>query len=505
MMTNQFVIDLQESFHSIKVEGDKPHKRNFLSKAVTMYGNLLIKVEEFFTQMSPGGIRQDKELVKGPMEEQNAISECEHAPLKDHDIHSFINLKDTTKEVMSKILTVCKEVMGENAVCETSPAVSAQDSNVILQLEACFASAESPVHTLSVDDETESSSRKLIQDEGKLSVSRSEILSGAVLWPSETPAEAPAGQHVCINMDDVTEKESSPISRQKIVGVVNTISTELDVENGQCSTSPSQDLTSLDERLERLLSNERLTAFAHNLAEQVHYLFLLDQKRKAINKSASDSALLNMGQSCSLSKMDNIREAIQIYAEETVKNFFLPCFNIPAPWNIDVGRFLPQASSSVSCPSFLYSMYEIIPQGACRSPPQVLQSTIQTLTAVTVRDIMNSLPQEEQAVQEPLPDSERVFSRPPSGVSEVCAVSPDIVTESRELIQTSVQLTPKEKKTKRQRFRFLPKMSKVKAFFNLKLKRSKSGNCAGEQSTNLDLDLNPTSSAHGDTILKDMP
>ncbi|XP_062375813.1 uncharacterized protein LOC134064045 isoform X1 [Sardina pilchardus] len=417
-------------------------------------------------------------------------------------------------------------------------------------------------------------------------------------------------------MDDVTEKESSPISRQTIVGVVNTISTELDVENGQCSSSPSQDLTSLDERLERLLSNERLTAFAHNLAEQVHYLFLLDQKRKAVNKSASDSALLNMGQSGSLSKMDNIREAIQIYAEETVKNFFLPCFNIPAPWNIDVGRFLPQASSSVSCPSFLYSMYEIIPQGACRSPPQVLQSTIQTLTAVTVRDIMNSLPQEEQAVQEPLPDSERVFSRPSSGVSEVCSVSPDIVTDytdpllspmesssddytspvtvlilrllsklnnqqslsddmldtsrvlidrviseietasgltngtacpegvkirkisrviytelvhefggkeallrtmmseghsfekalvrilSRELIQTSVQLTPEEKKTKRQRFRFLPKMSKVKAFFNIKLKRSKSGNCAGEQSTNLDLDLNPTSSAHGDTAVQ---
>ncbi|XP_062375814.1 uncharacterized protein LOC134064045 isoform X2 [Sardina pilchardus] len=32
--------------------------------------------------------------------------------------------------------------------------------------------------------------------------------------------------------------------------------------------------------------------------------------------------------------------------------------------------------------------------------------------------------------------------------------------------------------------------------------RSKSGNCAGEQSTNLDLDLNPTSSAHGDTAVQ---
>ncbi|KAG5268487.1 hypothetical protein AALO_G00213130 [Alosa alosa] len=340
-------------------------------------------------------------------------------------------------------------------------------------------------------------------------------------------------------------------------------------------------------------------------------------------KSVSDSLLLNLGQSGKFLKKDIVRQFVQVYAEETVKHFFLPCFNIPSPWKMDVGAVFQHASSSASCPSFLHSLSEIVPQGASRSPSQILQSTLQDLPTVMTRNVMNLLAPtlqtteelEAQTDQQPLPDSMCLFSRPSSGDPTQISVSEDIIMGSsypslnpmdstsedysnlvsilvirllskvkdqesltdnmldisrmlidritreidaalgiakskacphdvrirkvfkaiynnllhefggkeillkvmmsedpcfekclvtsltREFMQTTDTPNPKEEKTKKRTLRFLPKISKIKAFVDISLKKSKSGNDRKAQSTNMDqnliMNMDPIS-AHAD-------
>ncbi|XP_041933041.1 uncharacterized protein LOC121695919 isoform X2 [Alosa sapidissima] len=633
IMVNQILTDLQgcvESMHSMKVECDKPHKENFFTKASKLYHNLLNKMEDFFTQISFKGIGLVKQLVKEPTKEQNCNSEFEHPTSEERNIQPLVDLKDATKEVLSRVLTLYKdEMVGENAECDTSHAVSTEDKNIIMQLEAYFAPPESPIQRLGNEDYTDETvpshtklSQKLSEDEfqskatklvsdvllltirkstdsldshkvagafiskadpqmevqnaasdlvtevtnvvqklldstdtpdipaspcsymkkcidkdiepseiisqttedadvkiwsktcktfqsfrrklknvfakyhlahskvedkdkeaiskvlgfileelaqsvdldyseeqitdnveeeddqlmkepqksnsysstaskSKLSKLRSEVLSGAVLSLSETPAEAPPLRHVYSDMNDMDENESSPINRDSIINIVNTISAEL-VQND--SLSPAQDLTSVGERLERLLCNDRLSSLSHNLCNLIHHLYIKDQKGMMATKSVSDSLLLNLGQSGKFPKNDIVRQFVQIYAEETVKHFFLPCFNIPSPWKMDVGGVFQHASSSASCLSFLHSLSEIVPQSASRSPSQILQSTLQDLPTVMARNVINLLAPtlqttgelEAQTDQQPLPDNMCLFSRPSSGDPTQISATKDI-------------------------------------------------------------------------------
>ncbi|XP_041932583.1 uncharacterized protein LOC121695635 isoform X1 [Alosa sapidissima] len=810
IMADQFVTDLQscvESLHSMK---DKPHKGNFFSTVSKLHQHLLNKMEEFFGQISFKGIRSYEQLVKEPTDGQSSISEVEHPPSEEHNIHPLVDPKDTTKDILIKVFTLYKdEMMGENAECDISPAVSTEDQNIILQLEAYF--AESPVQKLGDEDYTDETvpsptklSQKLSEDEfqskaeklvsdvlllavrtltysldsqadphissleaqnaasdlvkqvsdvvqklleatasetpessydmkdctdmdiqpshsisqtsedaietiwsntcktfqsfkrklkkifskyrhtqpksededkeainkafgfileelaqsvdldedhqmirgivnamidnigeedvqlmkepqransssstaskSKLSTLSSEVLPGAVLSLSETPAEAPPVHHLYIDMGDMAENEPSPMSHESIVNIVNTISAELNVQNEDCSLSLTQDLTSVGERLERLLCDERLSSLSHNLANLIHHLCFKDQKGMAATKSASDSLLLSMGQSGKFPPKNIVRQIVQVYAEETVKHLFLPCFNIPSPWNMDVEGVFQHASSSASCPSFLHSLSEIVPQGALRSPSQILHSTLQVLTTVMTRDVMNMLAPTLQTTgdlkgqtdQQPVP--QHLFGRPCSGDPTQISVSKDIVMGSpypslnpvdstsddytslvtvliirllsklndqeslsddmldicrvlinrviteidaalgiaksmaclydvtcikkvfravyndlmhefgskdillnvmmsedpcfekslvtsltREFMQTTISPNLKEEKTKKRTLSFLPKLSKIKAFFHIK--KSKSGSSRKEQSINVD--QNPTS-AHVD-------
>ncbi|XP_062385871.1 uncharacterized protein LOC134072980 [Sardina pilchardus] len=236
-------------------------------------------------------------------------------------------------------------------------------------------------------------------------------------------------------MSDMDENESSPISRDSIINIVNTVSAEL-VQND--SLTPTQDLTSVGERLERLLSNEKLSSLSHTLSNLIQNLYIKDQKGMTATKSVSDSLLLNMGQSGKFPKKDIVRQFVQLYAEETVKHFLLPCFNIPSPWKMDVGGVFQHASSSSSCPCFLHSLSDVVPQGAWRSPSHILQSTLQDLPTVMASNVMNLLApnlqttgeSEEQTDQQPTPDSVRLFSRPSSGDLTQISVSEDIVMGS---------------------------------------------------------------------------
>ncbi|XP_062386118.1 uncharacterized protein LOC134073149 [Sardina pilchardus] len=310
-----------------------------------------------------------------------------------------------------------------------------------------------------------------------------------------------------------------------------------------------------------------------------------------------------MGPSGKFPQKDIIRQFVQMYAEETVKHFLLPCFNIPSPWKMDVGGVFQHALSSASCPCFLHPLSEIVPQGASSSPPQILQSTLQDLPTVMARNVMNLLAPtlqttgelEEQTDQQPTPDSVRLFSRPSSGDPTQTSMSPmdstsddftnlvsilvvrllsklkdqesltddmldisrvligRIITEidsalgiakskkkcphdvkirkvfraiyndllhefgGKEILLKAIMSedpcfekclvtsltreftdTPnsKEEKIKKRTLRFLPKISKIKAFFDISLK--KSGNRKA-QSTHMDQNLDPTSD-HADPI-----
>lgn len=264
----------------------------------------------------------------------------------------------------------------------------------------------------------------------KLSKSRPDVLPGDVFSFSETPAEAPPVQHFYIDTNDAPENERSLISCESISSIVKTISAELGIQSEDCSSSPTP-LTLVGDRLERSLGTETLSSLAPDLVNRISLLYFKSQRGTEATKSVSDPLLLNMGES---GRKDTARQIIQLYAEETVKQFFRPCFNIPLSWTIDVEGYFQQASSSSSCPSFLNSLS----QGSSRSPSQILQTTLQVFTNVMVRDVMNVLDLtlqskgdvDKQAYQPLLPDSERLFSRPSSGEPRQMSASEDIVTDS---------------------------------------------------------------------------
>lgn len=175
----------------------------------------------------------------------------------------------------------------------------------------------------------------------------------------------------------------------------------------------------------------------------MHHLLLKERERVAARETASNSFLFNMGQNDNSSEKD-IRQIIQIYAEETLKHFFLPCINIPYPTpsrNMNMEGILPQASFSVPCPSFLHSTSEIETRSASRSQPLILKTahnTIHSLTsAVLVKDLVSMLPLTTD--QQPVPDSKRLFSRPSSGDPSLYAGSQDTAIDSPHPLQRPVE------------------------------------------------------------------
>ena len=257
----------------------------------------------------------------------------------------------------------------------------------------------------------------------KASTWNDDTLPSSVPIPTEMPAE---------------NEPSTFVSRETVIIAVNTIATRLDVESDGSLTTPSEDLTVLDKRLERSLSSVNLNTLSRDLTNKIYHLFLKGQRVISATKSASDSVLLNRRPTGEISR-EEIAQIIQVYAEEMLRHLFLPCFNLPSSWNMESKGLLQPVSSSISCSGFLHSMSEVTPQAASRSPSQILKDTLQVLTQVMTRDVMNLLPQgldstenvDEQTYCQS-PDSMHIFSRPSSSSTDLnqCGVSQEITSDS---------------------------------------------------------------------------
>lgn len=126
------------------------------------------------------------------------------------------------------------------------------------------------------------------------------------------------------------------------------LSTALGVLNEVCTFKPTQDLTSVKERLKKMLQSERLNPLSHNLTNQICHLYFKSQKGMTARKSVSNPLLFNVAEG----RLPQKRQNTQVYAEETVKHFpFLALkFHQIGQWKWDdfSNKFHPQHLALVS-------------------------------------------------------------------------------------------------------------------------------------------------------------
>lgn len=224
----------------------------------------------------------------------------------------------------------------------------------------------------------------------------------------ELTADGSIVKHTYIDMDDqVRHGLPAGISREIIVKVVKTVNEKIDLEDQLSMSSSKQgSLHSIALKLDKSLSSSSLS---DDLTGRVYGLFK-KSSRQAVHKSASDTALLNSGNG-EFTKKRIASQFVKSYAEETVKHFLLPCFNLPSPY-VDKPNCLVPASASASS--------------------QILIDLLNLLTEAMVKDVMSSFAQSDMYQED------------------------------------HTQQTKEKRTPKRGILRFLPRMPKVKIFRKVK-------------------------------------
>ncbi|XP_062399645.1 uncharacterized protein LOC134089259 [Sardina pilchardus] len=210
-----------------------------------------------------------------------------------------------------------------------------------------------------------------------------------------TAAPMAADTLVAVNIDlsDLPQDEASAcVPHETVVSAVNSITSTLGLQNEESSSRPPSQghLTSVWKRLEKALSQGHIQS-SQDLIEDVYQILLKGRQTVAAAKSASDSALVAMKQAQDVPQGAMVSQIIGMFAQECVRDLFLPCFKLPSSWKSGARAPLRSAAASVSCPGGLSSMARNGEDRAAESPSQILAEVLQVAMNAMVADVMNIL------------------------------------------------------------------------------------------------------------------
>ncbi|XP_062380986.1 uncharacterized protein LOC134069135 [Sardina pilchardus] len=238
---------------------------------------------------------------------------------------------------------------------------------------------------------------------------------------TEAPMAADTLVAVNIDLSALPQDEASAcVPHETVVRAVNSITSTLGLQNEESSSPLSQGhLTSVWKRLEKALSQGHIQP-SHDLIEDVYQILLKGRQTVAAAKSASDSALVAMKQAQDVPQGAMVSQIVGMFAQECVKDLFLPCFKLPSSWKSGAGAPLRSAAASVSCPGGLSSMARNGEDRAAESPSQILAEVLQVAMDVMVADVMNII---SLATRKPM-DMETLLKE--SGFPDVAFNTPDL-------------------------------------------------------------------------------
>ncbi|XP_062406911.1 uncharacterized protein LOC134097974 [Sardina pilchardus] len=210
-----------------------------------------------------------------------------------------------------------------------------------------------------------------------------------------TAAPMAADTLVAVNIDlsDLPQDEASAcVPHETVVSAVNSITSTFGLQNEESSSRPPSQghLTSVWKRLEKALSQGHIQS-SQDLIEDVYQILLKGRQTVAAAKSASDSALVAMKQAQDVRQGAMVSQIIGMFAQECVRDLFLPCFKLPSSWKSGARAPLRSAAASVSCPGGLSSMARNGEDRAAESPSQILAEVLQVAMNAMVADVMNIL------------------------------------------------------------------------------------------------------------------
>ena len=178
------------------------------------------------------------------------------------------------------------------------------------------------------------------------------------------------------------------ISRETIASVIKIVNETFGVEDQASVSLQHGGLILVAEKIERSLS--RTVVSSRDIVGKIYDLFVKSRKM-ATRKCVSDTVLFKFGAD-ELLMTKIASQFIQSYAEETVKHFLLPCFNLPLSWGKEKPSSLVPASASVSCPGFTTGMVldgQDKPE-ASKVSSDILIDILSLLSEAMVKDVMNS-------------------------------------------------------------------------------------------------------------------